>query len=437
MSGSISQFILRRLRLATAVFVVCLALLIPAAAANGFGGLDRSFGFEGVLDLAYEPQAGTSTVALAAATAPTGAIYVLDRTFSCGAGSCSTSRYLIRFGPNGGRDMTYGGDGTAELDSVAEGAMDLVVDRQGRALVATSRACGVEVTRRTRGGALDQSFGSGGTALVEHRCSFVEGVTITVDRRSAPRFILTGVIVSPGEGEGVVMAGALTSRGRPDPKFSGDGFVSTRIAGRGGSTASAGLPGGGQATAGRLSSHTGIYVAKVGSRGRFDRRFTAKARRDLAAFLRETGAVTFGVFGILARRGGGLDLLGSVGTRGVVLRLDRDGGLDRRFGEEGVRWLPWPVSRSVAGPGNRAFAVGYRDGTGTVGGWIGPDGRPIKSFAGGTGAAIPSSIGIGPEIELAMQRGGRPLALNRGFNECRGVCPSNPVLVGFTRWAPR
>ena len=436
-SGWMNQFSLRRLAGAAGLFGLLL-VLVMAPGAGAFGGVDRSFGERGMVDLTYEPEAGTHTVSDDLATAPDGKIYVLDRTYVCGSSSCSSTRYLIRFRPNGSRDMTYGGDGSVELALGPEAGADVLVDRRGRQLVASLESPGVRLRRLRRNGAPDLSFGRDGVANVPCGCTGGTEVTLAVDKSGAPRFT---VFAWGGDFENPtasIVVGSLTSRGAVDRDFGDGGLASTAIENGGPEAVVAGLPGGGEAVVGGSWSGQGLYIVKMGARGGFNQRFAAKARRTLVAWAREEGG--FGVSGqsLVARHGGRLDLVGSAGSDGVVLRLRSDGGRDRRFGQEGVKYLPWTVNQAIVGPGGRVFTLGRQESSyRPVAGWIGRGGLPLRSFAGGVGAVLSESGASWSRLKLALQPGGHPLVLDPGLQECRGDCPPRPSLMRLTRWAQR
>ena len=167
MTGSTPKRSLRRW--AVALLAVLAVALIPAASAGASGGLDRSFGENGVVDLSYEPSRGVYSVADAVGTAPDGGIYVLGATPPCAG--CEPVRHLIRLHPNGARDMSYGGDGTVELPSERYASYRLLVDEQGRELVAYIDERGIVLMRLLPDGRFDAGFGSGGFVRFDCACS--------------------------------------------------------------------------------------------------------------------------------------------------------------------------------------------------------------------------------------------------------------------------
>jgi hypothetical protein len=179
-------------------------------------------------------------------------------------------------------------------------------------------------------------------------------------------------------------------------------------------------------------SPEGIYLLRIDPRaidGRFARRSRATLRGlHLSAALRPKN-----VGAILPRAGGELDVLGSTDADGFVLRLRRDGLIDRRFAGDGFRHVRWGIGNAARTRDGRAFAVGSE--------FVPPafallrSGRLDRSFADGDPILLedwsPSNL------TLAMQRGRRPLLFDPGIETCRGSCPDRPKLMRFTALEPR
>lgn len=407
-----------------------------SARSGGFGGVDRTFGRDGVVRRFLQPPPGWEGMASQVATSPGGMIYVPYWQYDyCGGRICAESDVLLRFKPDGTRDMGYGGDGAVEL---AAGVAGLVVDRRGRVLIATRTEGGGQLIRLLPGGAVDSSFGSGGTATIS--CSCPPGyLSLTLDRSGNPRLTFGGR--RAGSAVPVAVVASLTARGRLDRRFGDDGMVSEGIAAGATVLADSGLAeGGGQAILASDRDEKSFTVVKLRPRGA-DRRFGARSERAIAAWARKRNPAWIEPRILVPRKGGGLDVVGQMMPQtgyyeGFVLRLRADGSIERGFGRGGARRLPWGVQAAIAGPGGRIFTIGEAGSTRSVAAWLDADARPIESFAGGRGAKVPEGEML-EGIQLALQRGARTLALDPGARECRTYCPPRSRLLRFTSWAPR
>lgn len=412
------------------------ALLAPARS-GAFGGVDRSFGRDGVLKRFFRAPPGWEAMASGLATAPGGAIFISVWAYDyCGGTICAESELLLRFRPDGSRDMGYGGDGAVELGP--EGAADIVVDRRGRVLIASAVRGTAQVVRLLPGGAVDSSFGSGGTARVPCSCR-LGSLSLTLDRVGNPRLMISGS--RSGSAVRVVVA-SLTPRGRLNRRFGAAGIASTTVASATAPVDVANLAGGDQAILVPHENERRFTVLRLGPRGGADRRFGAQADRAIAAWVRESDPWWLEPRILVPRDDGGVDVVFQMMPQsgyyeGYLLRLLSDGRIDRRFGREGARRLPSGVLAAVAGPGGRVFTVGEKEVEWTVAAWLDPEGRPIESFAGGRGAKVRGGSVLEPGTGLALQRGARPLLLDPGARECRTYCPPRSRLLRFTSWAQR
>lgn len=142
---------------------------------------------------------------------------------------------------------------------------------------------------------------------------------------------------------------------------------------------------------------------------------------------------------VLARPGGKIDLLGSGsfgGGTGFVIRLNPNGRLDRKFGKNGMRVLPFPVASAALGSEGATLAVSEEG----VGGAdtlmrILPNGRLDHTF-GREGERIPQSSGDF-RLSVVHQSRRKALVLDLGLQECRGYCIVDPKLVRFLEGKPK
>jgi uncharacterized delta-60 repeat protein len=183
------------------------------------GTLDRTFGNDGRVVTNLSPG---DDVALDVAIQPDGKIVAVGRS-----GNGNGAFALIRYGPKGRLDPTFGGDGVVTTDFTDQGdfAAGVALQDDGK-IVAVGRADSAFAVARYRpGGVLDQTFKADGTVTTE----------LTVQRDGA-----ASVAIQP-DGKLVVVGSAgvkpvdqddsfwgivrYSSTGILDPTFSDDGTL--------------------------------------------------------------------------------------------------------------------------------------------------------------------------------------------------------------------
>jgi uncharacterized delta-60 repeat protein len=414
-----------------ALAVLCAGLLGPVAGAGAYGGVDRSFGAAGEVDLTvgWPPQGGFYAEDLAPGSG--GETYVAGTAYVC-AEMCQLRSILIRFRADGSRDWSFGGSGEVTVGE-SEGRTQLAVDRRGRILLLAPNQRST-LARLLPGGALDLSFGNEGSVACSCRG---DALLLSVDRFSRP---LVTAAVSLGESGDAkrrstrILVKRFRPGGGPDPSFGGDGAVSATVPDAFTPTLALGLADGGVLLAGGAWSERGAsYVVRVSRKGRISERFNARGRHALASLARADGS-RIAIAGLVPRQGGAVDVYGSLGQAGAVVRLRSDGRLDRGFADAGMRSLATPVLQAVPAPGGPVFAlVTSRFRTFAL--WFDRAGHRLNSFAGGRGVGLEAAEWGEAEIEL--RQGRRPVVLDFAVNFCRRFCPPQPRLIGFTAWAPR
>ncbi|MCW2989765.1 MAG: hypothetical protein JWM73_359 [Solirubrobacterales bacterium] len=219
--------------LAGAARSVRLTAPAPPATGNGLGrqGLDGRFGDCGTL-VPASPKPGVFTQATQMARAPGGGFVVAGTTSSNpGASQPDRDSFVVaRFSPAGKFDAGFGRTGVVQVkvprpaggrDATLTG---VAVQPDGKVIVAgyvelsdpsTTQAI---LMRFTAGGALDESFGSGGMAqdAIPAQASVrVEDVALTADGR----------ILVAGQRDGRYFVARLTPAGAVDPGFAADGLL--------------------------------------------------------------------------------------------------------------------------------------------------------------------------------------------------------------------
>jgi uncharacterized delta-60 repeat protein len=198
----------------------------------------------GVPDTAFGGGDGIVTTALtglgdrarAVAVQDDGRIVVAGETGSTGgAGDVFVARYLA----GGGLDGTFSGDGVATLDVLGRGgadaARDLVLDRDGRAVITGSTNDGARdlifVARYTTGGTLDRTFSGDGKRTISFGAGPEVGYAALVQGDGA--IVAGGYALSGANGTFDFALARLTPDGAFDATFGGgDGKVLTDFLGR-------------------------------------------------------------------------------------------------------------------------------------------------------------------------------------------------------------
>jgi uncharacterized delta-60 repeat protein len=317
-----------------AVLALLVSLATPATALARPGDEDPSFGGGG--RTAFEAGAGTARVA-GLALRPDGRAVVAGTTLGPDGGWATSVAQLT---PTGALDSTFGAGGTALVDQVATagaqpGGVALAADGSAVAITTvTSPATGrleVHVVRVLADGTPDRGFGIDGVAVLDFENGNVQGEDVALDERGR-------VLVAASterDGSRYMSAFRLTPDGQRDATFAGGrvDLNSRSIAG-----AILPRPGGGAYVAGgTLRRYGNITAAEVNDRGRrMDRFAGGRAAVRLTDRTRPGTGARDMVFG----PGGSLIIAAQVSPLGgrdsiAVVRLTPWGRLDTRFGHQG------------------------------------------------------------------------------------------------------
>jgi hypothetical protein len=374
-----------------AALVASAALLVAAVASAsalaGGPGPDRSFGHAGHSPLTPVKPAGVKKLEyrewLGAAD---GSVYVLATSECRGCGD--RGNYLFKFSRAGRFDASFGRHGYAALPPGEEG-LRLAVDGHGRAIVSDG-AKGVQVRRFTRGGHPDRSFGRDGVVELPKLHAFLTDAP-TVSPMPGGGLLVALESSAEGHGFAHIVLAELDERGAPVRTFGRNGVTGVDAAGafhvEYGPTP---LPGG-AVLIGSLSCCTEkVSLTRVSARGRLDTRYDRAARRALRplAVLREHSEEGTELNAIIPRPDGGADLFGFVSPHGFEARVKADGEADTRFGRQGLKVLPLPVSTATAIRGGGFLLAGNEFNQQTVAYAIHGDGSVDRSFR-------PSPLGPG------------------------------------------
>jgi hypothetical protein len=432
--------------IATAVMMMAVGFVGSACA--GVAQLDRSFGVNGVLDIAppdpspfvgTHPSAGLQVTQIRAARS--GAVYVLGRTSVCRNGGCPQSDVVYRYDRHGSPDATFGGpNGFFDVPRSPINAV-LDIDSVGRPLLTQIGDGHHAVVRRLRqDGQLDRSFGEQGVVELECACanSYPNWAGVSPGRGGSVMVVITAPLPQSGKYRSVEPAGTifriyrLRADGSVDRDIGRGGRVAFSLRGVDGGNVTAPTPSGGLYLAGRECCDSGIpaFLARISARGRLDRRFLDVSRRSLKA-LRRLHSLSRWIVSVQVRRGGKIDLLGTSGEdRGFVLRLRPNGRRFQRYAKGGLRALPLPVASAVPGAEGSTIAVSeFVYGKGRRLFRILPGGRLDPSF-GRSGTTVTGRLsGEGIQLDAVS---GRRLALSTlGVQECRTSCAPTPSVARY------
>jgi Domain of unknown function (DUF5122) beta-propeller len=417
-------------RLILAVTVGCLLALVSATSAAAALRVDRSFGGDGIVEPSVP---GHDELAFLGMTAgPRGSVYLL----ACDK-ECKNGIRVLRLRADGTQDPTYGTEfGTVPLGT---GTAKIAVDSAGRLLAAVSDGTSIAVERFDSQGRPDPSFGDAGRVRLDCDC-----LGELLLEPAGPERILVGrersVDFYPPEGGEAVNRvefhfWRLRGDGSLDPTFGSGGVSVVNVDGAYGesifSKASFTRPDGPTVLAG-VSDRSGIFVQRVAASGMRYLGFAAHTQRDLAGLRPGKGKAPSFVSSVVPRARGGFDVLGTTdGFTGFVLRFRKSGKLDRSFGKDGLRQLPYFVRSAAIGKRGRVFAIGggAAAGEGSAAFWLRPAGG-IERVAGSP-RVVHLRAWNANQSTVAVLRGRRPIVFNTGFDFCRYACRAAPKLIRF------
>ena len=183
------------------------------------GNADGSFGSGG---LAHVKMCGTSAYETNVVVRSDGSIAVVG---DCGNGSDNDRLFVLVFKPGGGLDRTFSGDGTYMLqigddtwvrDATLDGRDRLTIVGQSRTGTGHWRAMAVRLTPR---GVPDASFSGDGKATFDFAAGDDDPRAVT--GRNGGALIAEQAVA--GDGSSDMLLFALTTQGKLDTTFSGDG----------------------------------------------------------------------------------------------------------------------------------------------------------------------------------------------------------------------
>ena len=399
------------------------------------GNPDLAFGREGSVVVAAQGRSSDAPIGLT--TQPDGKILLL-----LGLSPGDRGVTLLRFLPNGRPDDTFGSGGKVVLRSnfsyreyLESGGrvQALATDPANRILVLTRPSFGgffvVRVTRLLPDGALDTSFGQGGS--VDY---MTEGLfspdPVAVSSDSAGR-VLLAMFDFWSAGPPVCVVVRYTADGARDAGFGSQGEASAP----GGACHAMTVDGqdrilvGGSIDDSSFPSDRDMIVARFTPTGALDTAFgqSGIAEVDLGDFVGNLGER---LGGIAARPDGGVLLGGQSDNAAVLVSLDANGNREGGFGQDGVVRVMSGVTSAIhdlaLSDTGKVVAVGQRtlyrsagrpDHDELILARLSPDGRLDQDFGLG-GVAAREFVRYGEIRDVAQQADGKLIAVgtNSGPN---------------------
>lgn len=209
----------RHLGVGIASVLSAVLLMVPATAAEQ-GGLDPTFGSDGLV----ESDLSLYDFPQAAATTPDGEVVVAGAYSDTGDAGPG---FLAKYSSQGVLDSTFGSGGVAKgpVDAALGGWRAIAVQSDGRILVGgMTPGHGMVVARYETNGALDSSFSQDGIAYPDPGGTESLVTALVLDRSG--EIVAAGSTWSSGARSDIAVT-RLDSDGTIDTGFGSDGYVST------------------------------------------------------------------------------------------------------------------------------------------------------------------------------------------------------------------
>jgi uncharacterized delta-60 repeat protein len=351
---------------------------------------------------------GTPDASFAAATLQNTAVY--DTTLQpdgkvIGVGSAKQpdgrkKLLVFRLRSDGALDPDFGLGGLVVISDGSasrEAGYSVVVDPDGRIVVAGQRDDSLLVARLTANGALDSGFGAGGIYLGPEAI----GSSVRIARAAAGAYRVIASLAG-GMGWHCSVVG-LTAAGVPDAAFGNAGLVTPQAPGGGslGCSSLAVQPDGGIVLGGAVD-HADGYVGRLLSNGAIDAGFDADV---VPGRFKSVTAVAVGATGSIFVTG--TDRAGFSGA--LVVRLLADGSLDTLFGQAGATSVDVKSRRASFSSINEMKVVdndGLVVGGNTYSYWS-SGGAFVARLLGNAGGSSPGVVSLKRQRVIATEQDGR------------------------------
>ena len=229
---------------------------------NTDGSLDRSFGYGGFVTIDFS---GGSDSAGALVIDSEGRIVV--------AGSGSSQFAVARLDTNGQLDSTFDGDGKQTIDfgAGAESASAVAIDDAGRIVLAGSATGDFAVARLDTNGQLDSTFDGDGKQTIDFSGGSDSASGVAIDSE--------GRIVVAGSAAGEFAVARLDVNGQLDSNFDGDGKQTVDISGGRGGASGIAIDSEGRIVLVGTSQFFNFAVARLRPNGQLDSTFDGDGKK--------------------------------------------------------------------------------------------------------------------------------------------------------------
>jgi uncharacterized delta-60 repeat protein len=285
------------------------------------GGLDKTFDGDGAKGI----DSGGAESGFATAVQPDGKIVVV------GATTVGQDAAVYRLNSNGSLDRTFNGDGAMGINSGGlEIGRAVALQPDGKIVVVGSTSVGdnAAVYRVNPNGTLDPTFDGDGAKGID---SGAVEVGAAVALQPDGKIVVVGSTTVGGN----VAVYRLNPSGSLDPTFDGDGAKGIDSGGFEDGFAVAIQPDGKIVVVGQTSVGNNAAVYRLNPNGSLDSSFDGDGAKGL-----DSGGDEFG-FATAIQPNGKILVAGytSDGDDAVLYRLNPNGSLDTRFGDQGERTL--------------------------------------------------------------------------------------------------
>jgi len=338
-----------------------LALALTGTAfALGAGGLDASFGGDGIVqflpgELAYDASGFGRNPQAHAADAASRIVVV----GSAGKSGYKSRWFAVRLSEDGSLDPAFGSAGQTTLFGAGPGddrATAVALDAAGRIYLAGRRSRSIKVGKKTltewnptvvrldAGGVLDTGWGQGGVAAIQTVGTLNGSVRLALEADG--RVLVSGDVVANGKGGLAFFAARLTAAGVMDSAYGDGGLIKYELPGGVISVDGLSLDGGGRAfclVRGQpVSGSSRFSLLRLTAEGGLDPTFPL---RDLASVVAgaNVGLTFGGAYGLAVQADGSpvVSLTCPVNDASgpgdaVLLRFTPTASVDTGFGSSGL-----------------------------------------------------------------------------------------------------
>jgi uncharacterized delta-60 repeat protein len=316
----------------------------------------------------------------------------------------SSKLLAFRLRPDGALDPDFGLGGLVIISDGStshEAGYSVIVDPDGRIVVAGQRANSLLVARLLANGMLDAAFGSGGI----YQGPEVIGYSVRIARAAADGYRIIAHGTAGGVGWDCSMIG-LTGAGVPDTAFGTAGIVKQLSPGGGELFCSSlAVQPDGRVLFGGLDDNANGYVGRLLANGAVDPTFDAG---EVPGRFKSVSVLATGAAGSIFVTGS--DRAGFSGA--LVVRLLADGTLDTLFGRAGATSVELKARRATFPSINDMKVL---DGGGLIvggnasslwSGWSG-GGAFVARLLGNTAAGSPGVLSTKQDRLLGTEQGGQ------------------------------